>query len=89
MGRKYTVNMSGTTAFSYIEDVARIFIGCTRAQVDGAPCFNIRGEIDTTERFIELGASWIEHGENIGTVFTPLLSQSQAHCARGRGPGDH
>ncbi len=68
LGRKFTVSMSGTTAFSYIEDVARIFIGCTRAHVEGAPCFNIRGVIDTTERFIELVKQIVPEAASLITI---------------------
>ncbi|EGD79250.1 NAD-dependent epimerase/dehydratase [Salpingoeca rosetta] len=54
LGRKYTVTCSGTTGFSYVEDVARIFVGCMRASVEGAPAFNIRGVVDTSEHFVEI-----------------------------------
>lgn len=55
LGRKFVCGMTGLTGFSYIEDVARIFTGCTRAKVEGAPCFNIRGEVTTAEDFMEIG----------------------------------
>lgn len=52
--RKYNVTCSGVTGFSYIEDIARIFVGCMRASVEGAPAFNIRGTVCSIEDFIEI-----------------------------------
>ena len=55
LGKPYVCNMSGESGFSYARDVARAFVGCARAPVQGAPVFNIRGEVTTTEAFIEKG----------------------------------
>ncbi len=56
LGRTYEIPFSGLTGFSFIEDIARIFIGCTRAVFDGAPVFNIRGDAITIDEFIKIGA---------------------------------
>lgn len=54
LGRPYNIAFTSSTGFSYIEDVARIFIGCTRANVENAHVFNIRGFVDTVENYIDL-----------------------------------
>lgn len=53
LGRKYECAFIGETGFSYVEDIARIFIGCTRAKFDDALAFGIRGECTTVEEFFE------------------------------------
>ena len=53
LGRKYEVTFVGETGFSYVEDIARIFVGCSRAQFEGARVFNVRGDCTTVEAFIE------------------------------------
>ena len=55
LGRDYAIPFCGLTGFSYVEDIARIFIGCARANVAGAPVFNIRGDAITVEEFIKIG----------------------------------
>lgn len=51
LGRKYELTFSGETGFSFVTDIARIFLGCSRSQADGALAFNIRGEVATVEDF--------------------------------------
>jgi len=51
LGRKYEITFSGETGFSFITDIARIFLGCSRSTADGALAFNIRGELNTVEAF--------------------------------------
>lgn len=54
LGRDYHIPFAGLTGFSYVEDIAKIFIGCARAQFDGALVFNIRGDVITVEEFIKI-----------------------------------
>ena len=54
LGRNYHIPFAGLTGFSYVEDIARIFIGCSRAVFDGAPVFNIRGDVITVEEFLSI-----------------------------------
>ena len=54
LGRAYTIEFSGDTAFNYVEDAARIFIECSRACADGAHAFNMRGEYLSVEEFVRL-----------------------------------
>ena len=56
LGRKFVCGMSGVSGFSYVEDIARIFLGCSRATVEGAPCYNIRGEVTSAEEYMNAGA---------------------------------
>ena len=56
-GRPFVCTMSGESGFSCAEDVARAFIGCCFANVQGCPVFNIRGEVTTAEHFIAQCAS--------------------------------
>lgn len=53
LGRPYDIAFSGNTGFSYVGDIARTFIGCTRAPCDGAVVFNIRGEVTSIDSFIK------------------------------------
>ena len=55
LGRDYVVPFAGLTGFSYVEDIARMFVGCTRAVFEGAHVFNIRGDVTTVEKLIEIG----------------------------------
>lgn len=52
LGREYTIQFSGTTAFHYVEDVARSFVACGRAPLEGAYALNIRGDNLSVEDFI-------------------------------------
>jgi nucleoside-diphosphate-sugar epimerase len=54
LGRRFEVPFTGPTSFVLAEDLARIFIGASRARVDGALALNVRGAVDTVERFLEL-----------------------------------
>jgi len=51
LGKKYEITFSGTTGFSFITDIARIFLGCSRSTAEGSFAFNIRGEVSTVEAF--------------------------------------
>lgn len=70
LGRKYVCGMSGVSGFSYVEDVARIFLGCSRAKVEGAPCHNIRGDVTTAEEYMRIGTKGLSLGK---------LKQRQVH----------
>jgi hypothetical protein len=50
LGRKFDIPFKGETGFSYITDIARIFLGCSRTTAPGSHCFNIRGELNTVEK---------------------------------------
>ncbi|MBI4603334.1 MAG: SDR family oxidoreductase, partial [Planctomycetes bacterium] len=52
LGRPYTIGFTGTTGFNYVEDVARVFIGCSRAATQGARALNLRGEILSVDDFV-------------------------------------
>eukprot|EP00039_Didymoeca_costata_P019649 m.338379 g.338379 ORF g.338379 m.338379 type:complete len:349 (+) comp18398_c0_seq1:56-1102(+) len=54
LGKKFEIKFSGVTGFSYIVDIARIFIGCCRAKNDAAVALNIRGVADTVENFVKI-----------------------------------
>eukprot|EP00049_Salpingoeca_infusionum_P005382 m.91570 g.91570 ORF g.91570 m.91570 type:complete len:376 (+) comp12951_c0_seq6:73-1200(+) len=73
LGRKYHVGCSGLTGFSYVEDIARIFIGCARADVNGAHAFNIRGSMDTIEKFVEIISEVVPEAKDLITVGGPVI----------------
>jgi nucleoside-diphosphate-sugar epimerase len=41
--RPYNINIGGSALFQHAEDVAAAFITAARADVEGAPCFNLGG----------------------------------------------
>lgn len=55
LGRDFAIPFAGLTGFSYVEDIARIFIGCSRASFEGALVFNIRGDVISVEEFVAIG----------------------------------
>ncbi len=52
--RPFTIGFTGTTGFSYVEDVAQMFIACARANPHAALCLNLRGEVAPVEEFVRL-----------------------------------
>lgn len=68
LGRKFEIGFSGFTGFSYIEDIARIFIGCSRAPAAGAHFFNIRGDVDTVENFVKIMSEVLPAAKDLITV---------------------
>ncbi len=54
LGRPYTIQFSGDTAFNYVEDAASIFVRCARRCAEGAFALNMRGELLSVETFIRL-----------------------------------
>jgi len=54
LGKPYTINFSGHVCLNYVEDVARIFLDCSRAKVTGAFGLNIKGDVASVEDWIKL-----------------------------------
>ncbi|MEM6826072.1 MAG: NAD(P)-dependent oxidoreductase [Pseudomonadota bacterium] len=44
-GQPFHMRFSGPTALQHASDVARIFIACAEAELDGAPTLNLRGDV--------------------------------------------
>lgn len=53
-GRPYHINFDGPVALQYADDVARMFIGCARADYQGAAACNLRNDVVTVSDFIEM-----------------------------------
>ncbi len=68
LGRDYVIPFSGVTGFSYVEDIARMFVGSTRAQFDGSHVFNIRGDVITVEEFVAIGAGCNSRGTMVMVI---------------------
>ena len=49
---EFYISFTGSTGFSYVKDVAKVFIACARAKFEGARVFNIRGTVATVEDFV-------------------------------------
>ena len=54
LGRQYEIGFSGTSSFVFVEDLAEIFVAAGRVDKDGAFALNVRGIIDSVERYTEL-----------------------------------
>ncbi len=53
-GRPFHIRIDGPIGLQHASDVARMFIGCARAEHQGAAVFNIRNDVTTTDDFIAL-----------------------------------
>ena len=74
LGRKQEIGFSDATGFSYIVDIARIFIGCARAETPGSHAFNIRGVYDTVENFVAALTEVLPATKDLITVTGSKLS---------------
>lgn len=73
LGREYTIQFSGATAFQYIEDVARNFVACGRVRVEGAHALNVRGDNLSVEDFLRvLEKEFPEGAGRIGFAGPPI-----------------
>jgi len=54
LGRPYTIPFSGSLCINYAEDMARIFVQCGLAKLDGAYSLNIKGEVISVDEWIKL-----------------------------------
>jgi nucleoside-diphosphate-sugar epimerase len=52
LGRRFTIPFTGSTALEFVPDLARIFIACARARVEGALALNVAGTKASVEGFI-------------------------------------
>jgi len=52
LGRPYTIPFSGSLCINYAEDLARIFVQCGRAKLDGSYALNIKGEVISVDEWI-------------------------------------
>ncbi|EDQ92020.1 uncharacterized protein MONBRDRAFT_35821 [Monosiga brevicollis MX1] len=68
VGQPYVCSVTGTTGFSYVKDVARAFIGAAFSTSDGAPVFNIRGEVTSAEEFIDYVRQILPAAEKLITI---------------------
>eukprot|EP00055_Hartaetosiga_balthica_P013359 m.68289 g.68289 ORF g.68289 m.68289 type:complete len:343 (+) comp8242_c0_seq1:62-1090(+) len=73
LNRKYKVTFTGKTGFSYVRDIARIFIGCTRAKLTQAYAFNIRGVVATAEEFVEILKKTLPEAADLITIDGPTI----------------
>ncbi len=62
VGRPFTIRFCGSTDFVYVADVADAFIACADRSPEGAFVYNVHGETETVERFVELARGHLEHG---------------------------
>jgi nucleoside-diphosphate-sugar epimerase len=53
IGKPYNVSFGGRYCFQYTDDTARAFIQAARANIDGAPVFNLGGETVSTAEVID------------------------------------
>lgn len=73
LGREYTIPFTGPLSFVFVEDLARLFVAAARSAAEGAPALNIRGSLETVERFVEiLGEVFPELGDRIEVRGDPL-----------------
>jgi len=54
LGRPYNINFSGDLCINYAEDLARIFVQCGRAKLNGSYALNIKGEVVSINEWIRL-----------------------------------
>eukprot|EP01113_Clastostelium_recurvatum_P028947 TRINITY_DN3495_c0_g1_i2.p1 TRINITY_DN3495_c0_g1~~TRINITY_DN3495_c0_g1_i2.p1 ORF type:complete len:419 (-),score=100.36 TRINITY_DN3495_c0_g1_i2:107-1363(-) len=66
LGRPYTIGFGGRVCLSYVEDVARIFVDCSRAGAQGAYALNIKGDVATVEEWIQAMSKVVP--SSVGTV---------------------
>jgi nucleoside-diphosphate-sugar epimerase len=52
LGRPYEIGFSGPANVEYVEDVAECFVRCALEAPDGAPVYNMRGEVLTVDDMI-------------------------------------
>lgn len=52
LGRPYTIKFTGGIDLQYVNDTARIFIGCADLEVPGARVYTLRGEVIRVEEFL-------------------------------------
>jgi UDP-glucuronate 4-epimerase len=53
LGQPYTVPFHGPTLYQYTEDVAQTLIAASRSAIEGAPVFNLPGEIANGAAFLQ------------------------------------
>lgn len=53
-GEPFQIRLSGHMDMQYVEDVAEIFIRCLFAEIDGAPVFNLAGDVIRMDDFIQV-----------------------------------
>jgi len=68
LGRKYAIPFTGKTSFLFIEDTADIFVASSLAQYEGALVLNMRGEILSSEEFLELLYKQIPQAKGLVTI---------------------
>jgi nucleoside-diphosphate-sugar epimerase len=51
LGRSWAISYGGFQDFQYVDDVARIFIRCVEKPHQGAPAYNLRGDIVDLQTF--------------------------------------
>ena len=64
LGRPYEIAFSGTSSFVFVEDLAEIFVAAGRADKDGAFALNVRGIIDSVERYTQLLEEIVPESKN-------------------------
>jgi uncharacterized protein YbjT (DUF2867 family) len=52
-GRPYAISYGGKSGLNYVDDVARLFIAASRAEVEGAEVLNVRGSVVDMPEIIE------------------------------------
>jgi len=53
-GRPFHIRYSGPIALQHAKDIAAMFIGCARAEVQGAPVCNVRNDVTDIESFVDV-----------------------------------
>jgi UDP-glucuronate 4-epimerase len=53
VGRDYHISYGGTVVFQYANDAAGVFISAARAQLDGAPVFNLGGSTANMDEIVQ------------------------------------
>jgi nucleoside-diphosphate-sugar epimerase len=51
--RPFNINFGGSAVYQHAEDVAVAFIAAARADIEGAPCFNLGGTVETVPEVID------------------------------------
>lgn len=69
-GRPYAISYGGRQDFQYVADVAATFIQAMTAPFEGAEAFNVRGDVEPIERFVQAlreaapaSANLVTHGD--------------------------
>ena len=53
IGRPYHIPLGGSAVYQHAEDVANVIIRASRTPVQGAPCYNLGGTVETIDQVID------------------------------------